>query len=160
MEENAEFVKLWSPLIYNHSLNWAYHQIRNLNEYSTRAGSWLPSCIIYIDSMFAFSSHSSFCYRVHGSYGRPQKFFHRGQRQHFANLLRLMTMQCRCTFTKSFTLTTRLYHKETAPRYNSGHKKCTSLAAIARYIPKIFTIGYLKIFKAGYLFSQKYCHGL
>jgi len=28
------------------------------------------------------------------------------------------------------------------------------------YITIIFTIGYLQIFKAGYFFSQKYCHGL
>ena len=28
------------------------------------------------------------------------------------------------------------------------------------YIPIIFTIGYQQIFKAGYLFSRKYCHGL
>ena len=69
-------------------------------------------------------------------------------------------MQCKCAFAKHFSLTTRLHHKENALCYNNGHKKCASLAAIARYIPIIFTIGYLQIFKARYLFSQKYFHGL
>jgi len=33
-------------------------------------------------------------------------------------------------------------------------------AATARYVPIIFIIGYLHIFKAGDLISQKYCHAL
>jgi len=76
------------------------------------------------------------------------------------NFLGSLTMQCKCTFTKHLSLTTRLHHKENDLCYNNGHKKYASLAAIARYIPIIFTIGYLQTFKAGYLFSQKYCHGL
>jgi len=42
-------------------------------------------------------------------------------------------------------------------RQQSQTRAC--LAAVARYIAIIFSIRYLQIFKAGYFFSQKYCHG-
>jgi len=45
--------------------------------------------------------------------------------------------------------------KEIAPFYGSSHKKCTSLAAIARYIEISCKIDYVQIFKPGYLFTKK-----
>ena len=69
------------------------------------------------------------------------------------NFLRLLTIQCKCTFAKHISHTTRLHHKENALCYNNDHKKWSSLATIASYILISFTIGYLQIFKAGYLFS-------
>jgi len=41
--------------------------------------------------------------------------------------------------------------KEIDPFYGDGHKKCTSLAAVARYIATSEKIDYLQIFHAGYL---------
>jgi len=52
-------------------------------------------------------------------------------------LFRLKTMQCKRTFTQRFTHSTQ---KEIAPFYGNNHKKCTSLAAIARH----FEISYTK----------------
>jgi len=42
------------------------------------------------------------------THGRPQKIFQRGQRQILLIIFRLLTMQCKCTFTKRFTLSTPL----------------------------------------------------
>jgi len=47
-----------------------------------------------------------------------------------------------------------LNHKEKSPRYGNSRKKCTSLAAIARYIMIIFTTGYLQVFKTRYFFHR------
>jgi len=44
--------------------------------------------------------------------------------------------------------------------YGNYNKKCTWLAAIPRYITMIYTIGCVQVFKAGYFFSRKHCHGL
>ena len=60
-----------------------------------------------------------------------RKFSRGGQRQHLLILVRLLTMQRKWPFTKRFTLSTRLHHKESAPCYDNSHKKCASLAAIA-----------------------------
>jgi len=50
-------------------------------------------------------------------------------------------------------------HEAFAPQrnascYDNSNKKCVWLAAIAKYITIIFTIGYLQNFKAGYFFSS------
>jgi len=75
--------------------------------------------------------------------------------------VRLLMTQCKRKFTKRFTASTRLQHKENAPCYDNSHKKCVSLAAIAKCsYTIIFTIGYLQNFKAGYFFSEKYCYDL
>jgi len=37
-------------------------------------------------------------------------------------LFRLLTMQCKCTFTKRFTVSTRLHRKANAPCYDNSHK--------------------------------------
>jgi len=41
------------------------------------------------------------------NHGRPQKFFQGWQRQRFAYNFRLLTMQCKWTFTKHSPLSTR-----------------------------------------------------
>ena len=46
-------------------------------------------------------------------------------------LSRLLTIQCKQTFTKRFT---HSMQKEITPFYSNNHKKRTSLAVIARYI--------------------------
>jgi len=61
---------------------------------------------------------------------------------------------------ETFTVSTRLHHKENASCYDSSHKNAFRLTAIARYITVIFTIGHLKIYKARCFFPQKYCYGL
>ena len=78
--------------------------------------------------------------------------FFRGGVEIFLILLRLQTMQSKRTFTKRFTLSAQ---KEIAPFYSNHHKKCTSLAAIVRYIAISYKIGYLQIFETGYFFAKK-----
>jgi len=63
-----------------------------------------------------------------------------------STLFRLPSMQCKWMFTKRLHF---LHHKENAQCYGNSHKKCASLAAIARYVTIISTIGYLQIFKTG-----------
>jgi len=46
------------------------------------------------------------CWKGWSSYGLPQKFLQGGQRRHFANRFRLLTLQCKWTFTKHFTVST------------------------------------------------------
>jgi len=58
----------------------------------------------------------------------------------------LLTMQCKRTFTKRFTLSSQ---KEIAPFYSNSNKKIASLAAIARYIAISYKIDYLQIIKQG-----------
>jgi len=77
-----------------------------------------------------------------------------GQRHHFANSCQVADDAMQSPFTKHFTLSTRVHHKENAPCYNNSHKAYGSLKAIARYITITFTIGYLQIFKAGCFFSE------
>ena len=67
-------------------------------------------------------------------HGRPQKFFQGGSVNILLILVKLLTMQCKCTFTKRFTPYTRLQQSQ---------KKCASLAAISRHVTIIFTIGCL-----------------
>jgi len=67
-------------------------------------------------------------------------------------ILKLLTMQCKLTFTNRLPF---LNHKA-----NNNHKKCASLAAIARYVTIVHIAGYLQIFNAGYFFTSKHCHGL
>jgi len=97
---------------------------------------------------------------VEYAHGRPQKFFPgEGNVNILLILVRLLTMQCKWTFTARFTHSTRQHHKENAPCYDNSQKKCGLLATISRFVTIIFKIGYLQIFKARYLFSQKHCHG-
>jgi len=101
--------------------------------------SWIFLFVIKHLSSFALKKAESRPAKWPRGHGRPQKFFQD------ANILliflRLMMMQYKLMFVKRFTPTTQLYHKETAPCYNNGHKKCASLAAMPRYIPIIFTMG-------------------
>ena len=62
-------------------------------------------------------------------------------------------MQCKWTFTKRFTLSTQ---NEIAPFYGNSHKKCSSLAAVAKYIAISYKIDYLQIFQAVYFFAKKH----
>ena len=78
--------------------------------------------------------------------------FFRGGVEILLILLRLLTMQSKRTFTKRFTLSAP---KEIAPFYGNSYKKCTSLAAIVRYIAISYKIGYLQIFETGYFFAKK-----
>jgi len=66
---------------------------------------------------FAFSFYSA--PRAH--MGVRINFSRGGNVNSLLNFLRLLTMQCRCTFAKHFSFTTRLHHKENALCYN-GHK--------------------------------------
>ena len=97
---------------------------------------------------------------VENAHGRPQEFF---PGECNVNILliavRLLTMQCKWTFTDRLTRSSRQHHKEYAQCYDNSQKKCGLLSTIARFIAIIIKIGYLQIFKARYLFSQKYCHG-
>jgi len=61
-------------------------------------------------------------------------------------------MQCKRPFKKRFTLSTQ---KEITPFYGNCHKKCSSLAAEAKYIAISHRIDYLQIFQAGYFFTKK-----
>jgi len=62
-------------------------------------------------------------------------------------LFRFKTMQCKRTFTKFFPI----LHKKIAPFYGNSHKKCISLAAIARH----FEISYTSAdFKQGAFFAE------
>jgi len=68
-------------------------------------------------------------------------------------LFRFKMMQCKRTFAKRFTHSTQ---KEIAPFYGNNHKKCTSLAAIARHFEiKLHKIDSLQIFQTGYFFFRK-----
>ena len=82
------------------------------------------------------------------SIGNLRKFSMGGNVNILLILFRLLTMQCKRTFTKRFT---HSMQKEIDPFYGDGHKKCTSLAAVARYIATSEKIDYLQIFHAGYL---------
>jgi len=67
-------------------------------------------------------------------------------------------MQCKWKFTKRFTHSTQ---KEIAPFYGNSHKKCTSLAAIARH----FEISYTKYTSADFssrvlFYKEANCRGL
>ena len=61
---------------------------------------------------------------------------------------------------RSQTALPLLHHKENAPSYDNSDKKCASLAAIARYITILYTIGYPQTYKAEYFFLKKHCRGL
>jgi len=61
-------------------------------------------------------------------------------------------MQCKRTFTKRFIL---FAQTEVTPFYGNIHKKCTSLAAIARYIAINYKIDYLQMFQAGCFLTKK-----
>jgi len=67
------------------------------------------------------------------------------------NRFRLLTMQCKRTFTKRFTLSTQ---KEIAAFYGNSYK-CTSLAGIARYIAISNKTDYPQISQAGYFFTKQ-----
>ena len=81
------------------------------------------------------------------------------QRQHVAILSQVdddaIKIYVRETLYPYYTTTPQ----RNCPMLQQRSQKCTLLAAMTRYIPIIFTIGYLHIFKAGHLFLQKYCHG-
>jgi len=64
---------------------------------------------------------------------RSQKFFDGGQRRNFAN-----------TFQVADDAMWTDVHKTLAPFYSNSHKKCTSLAATAKYIVIIYKIDYLQ----------------
>jgi len=78
-------------------------------------------------------------------------------------LFRLLTIQCKRTFTKRFTLSSQ---KEIAPFYSSSNKKFgsnianASLAAIARYIGINYKIDYLQILSRIIFYKEANCHGL
>jgi len=77
-------------------------------------------------------------------HGRPEKFFHEGQRRNFA-----------WTFQVADDSLQTDVHKALAPFYVNSHKKCTSLAAIAKYIAISYKIDHLQIFQAGCFFTKK-----
>jgi len=60
-------------------------------------------------------------------------------------------MQCKWMFTKHFTLS--IPQRKCHMLWQQS-QKWASLAAIARYIMIIFSIGYLQIFKTGYYFHK------
>jgi len=72
-------------------------------------------------------------------------------------LFRLLTMQCKRTFTKGFT---HYKQKEIAPFYGNSHKECTSLEATARCIAISYNIDYLQIFQAGTFNKKANCSGV
>jgi len=69
----------------------------------------------------------------------------------------LLTMQCKWTLTKRFTLTAP---KSKFPMLRQKTQKVASSGASASYTAITLTIGLLLIFKAVYPFSKKYCHFL
>jgi len=87
------------------------------------------------------------------------EIFTGGQRQHFAKLSQVaddaMQMYVRETLFLYYTTTP----KRKCPTLQLS-QKMRFFGNLARYIPIIFKIGYLQMLKAGYLFSQKCCHGL
>ena len=84
--------------------------------------------------------------------GACRNFSREGNVDIFLVLFRLLTMQCKRTFTKRFTLSTQ---KEITPFYGISHKKFTSLAATARYIGISYKKDYLQIFQARYFFTKQ-----
>jgi len=69
----------------------------------------------------------------------------------------LLTMQCKRTFTKRFTLSSK---KEIAPFSSSSNKKFASLSAIARYIAISYKIDYLLILSRVLFYEEANSHGL
>jgi len=90
---------------------------------------------------------------VRALYMGVRRKFSRGRARSTFRILifRLQKMQCKRSFTKPFTLSTQ---KEISPFYGNSHKKCTSLAAIARYVTISYETNYLQIFHEGYLFAK------
>ena len=72
-------------------------------------------------------------------------------------LFRLLTMQCKRTFTKRFTLSSQ---KEIVPFYSNSNKNFASLAAIARYIAISHKRDYLQILSRVLFYKEANCHGL
>jgi len=62
-------------------------------------------------------------------HGRPQKFFQGGNVVIFLILFRLLTMQCKLTFAKRFTVSAA-QRKCLMLQQRNSHKKCTSLSAM------------------------------
>ena len=83
--------------------------------------------------------------------GRPNNFSRGDIVSLFLTLFRLLYMQCKWIFTKHFTLSTP---QRKCPVLWQQSQKWASLAAIAKYIMIIFSIGYLQIFKTGYFFTN------
>jgi len=82
------------------------------------------------------------------SHGCPQKLYQGGGKLDiFIILFSLLMMQCKCTFTKRFTLST--HHKEIAPCCGKNRKKYSSLAAVLFSLILFFT-AYKKV---------SYCYG-
>jgi len=74
--------------------------------------------------------------------------FFSGETSIFANPCQVADDAMQMDVHETLYPSTRLHHKVNVPCYDNNHKKCASLAATARYITKIFTIGYVQIFKA------------
>jgi len=84
---------------------------------------------------------------------RASKYFFPGETTSAFTLPFLGCYRCNANGCSQNTLPF-LHHKENAPCYGNSRKKCASLAAIARYIMIIFTIGHLQIFKTWYFFTE------
>jgi len=69
----------------------------------------------------------------------------------------LLTMQCKRTFSKRFTLSSK---KEIAPFSSSSNKKFASLSVIARYIAISYKIDYLLILSRVLFYEEANCHDL
>ena len=72
-------------------------------------------------------------------HGRPQKFLQGANVEILLIILKMLTMQCKLTFTKRFAL----FYTTKCTTLRQHLEKCASLAAIARYITIICTGGYL-----------------
>jgi len=83
--------------------------------------------------------------------GVRKNFSRRGNVDILLVVFRLVTMQCKWTFTKLFTLS-KPQRKCLMSRQQS--QKCASLEAIARYITIIYSIDQLQIFKTGSSFQR------
>ena len=106
-------------------------------------------CVLSHPMGFPWGWHSygqACCYRSK-PWASAEIFPGDGAKSEFCYHFQVADDKCKRTFTKRFTLF--LYHKDNAPCYGNNHKKCVSLAAIARYITIIYTVGNLQIFNAG-----------
>jgi len=73
--------------------------------------------------------------------------------------VRLLTIQCKCTFKKRFAVSTSLHRKEKPNIIRQQSQKCASLAAIARYVAINFTVSYLQIFNPVFIVAYMcYAH--
>jgi len=98
---------------------------KNLEKYQTTDRCWKSSWKISVGMVVIM--------------GVRRNFSRGGKVDILLVIFKLLTMQCKWTFTKRCTLSA----PQNAQCFGNNYKKCALLAAIARYITIIYTVDYL-----------------